>query len=821
MKKKSLLVILLLLVCTFLLAACGEQGIQGIKGEQGDKGATGEQGPKGDQGEDGPKGDAGAKGEDGKDATAPEMIVDAEGIKWRRTGDTEWQILITMEDLLGKSEKYTISFEVGEGNAVESLTEQLWKDEIELPTTKRKNYTFIGWADAAGNMIEGNYVVKSNAKLTAVWGSTVSLRGADVIDLTALTAGEEFALEKYNAGNDGATANIATKASESSACGKYWFRTYIKAITGMEGLYKVVAVRTNGVNTSDVPVDEDFDYVVASWGDYTGAGKAAIEALCDEANIGQIVKITGFDPTAEAGALTDVKAQLFTGFESKAQIVKEGESITLPTMPADEDGNVFMGWSDGENKFNGEYTPTGNVELSPVYAGVVALTADAIINEFLKDFNDAAVKAGVVAAPVAAASFYDTYKEKFMVIGDDGNATTDSMAAKSPEFVAKYSWFFAWIGEQLAKEGETSGSSHKYEFKALSAYGITVPDGVSTPTGSYKYCDRYLIETLGNFVSKGNSKLSDSYPAIDFSDSSNYNGLVDAANAAGFAIVEEKVTLNKTDIMNEFLKDINAAAIKAGIITEAIEAADFYATFSGKLFNVTAVDDGAYTIEGLFVTDAKLKARYAWFLEWIGAKMGDKKYGNTALVALGLKSANDANVVTASLDYADKTLTNSIHNFLNGASDVLHGGSSSGAVPADFSSSTAYSDLADAAIAANFALDDGSIKIDITYYGTSVWAADAALGYSLLKGKQRGAYWYSIFISKDETDGKYYVVETAVSGATAETAACDYTITVYPEDLQAEASALGIEKDMQVIFSVDPASFPAEAGAFSVTVSFK
>lgn len=83
-KTISILLILVLLLCSVsALTSCdviqsmlkGEQGIQGIQGEKGDKGDQGIQGEKGEkgdqgiQGEKGDKGDQGIQGEKGEDAT--------------------------------------------------------------------------------------------------------------------------------------------------------------------------------------------------------------------------------------------------------------------------------------------------------------------------------------------------------------------------------------------------------------------------------------------------------------------------------------------------------------------------------------------------------------------------------------------------------------------------------------------------------------------------------------------------------------------------------------------------------------------------------
>ena len=187
-----------------------------------------------------------------------------------------------------------------------------------------------------------------------------------------------------------------------------------------------------------------------------------------------------------------------------------------------------------------------------------------------------------------------------------------------------------------------------------------------------------------------------------------YQQAKDATVAAAAALAaaqanEGKVASAALAVFNESAKDEAAAVaylngIKAEFLAdinsftgfEDVTAANFYEKLANKFMEVTAVSSGVYTTSGLCKDHPEFLAKYKWLIEYIGSVMGDRKYGNTSLVAFGLKSANDTNVVTSSWNYCDRTIVNSISNCLNNVSENLHGGSSSGATPADFSTLDKY-----------------------------------------------------------------------------------------------------------------------------------
>ena len=381
MKKRNLLFIFLfVLVAMFALAAC-KAGEQGPKGEAGDKGAAGE---KGNPGEQGPKGDTGETGDTGKagaDAKAPEFQVTDEGVFWRYEGDEEWTVLISKEDLIGYSKKYTISFDSKGGSAVADLTNQVYKTDVKLPVPTLDGYTFAYWTDKEGKEVENNTLkVLGNTPLTAVWGSSVELSKTPVgeaFDVSSLTEVASIALQKFNAGSDGYTVNAATKDKISSAMGTYWSRLYLKTVDAASNTFEVVASLKSGQSNSLVTVP--YDVAIGCHGNASanyGEAVAALDALCtgDVNPVGYIVRIEGLDLTAAAGELK-MTAKVYSGFEKNVTLVIKGEKLDLGTATAE--GKTFVGWSaDGATLVNGEITPTGDITYRPVFNYTVTFNAN-------------------------------------------------------------------------------------------------------------------------------------------------------------------------------------------------------------------------------------------------------------------------------------------------------------------------------------------------------------------------------------------------------------------------------------------------------------
>jgi len=381
MKKRNLFLILLLVVLgTFALTACGTQGETGAQGPVGEKGPVGEVGDQGAQGDKGATGVAGEDGEDGivgvdgEDAAAPSFQVTLDGLQYKLEGSEEWMTLVTIQDLIGYSEHYTITFDSTAGSEEETLVEQIWNNEIALPVPTRAGYTFIGWsADGGNNICADNLLtIKGDADLTAVWGSTVTVLSNaidEAFDVSALTEGETIALGKMEAGNDGYTMNVARAENYSTACGFYWNRIYLSNVSGE--FYQVVGVTAAGL----AEFAGAYDVVIGSHDLCTDtASLAQFVALMDTVQVGEIVQLNGVDFTATAG---DLAAGSFTHYTGalNSTVVTEGDTFTL--VEATREGRTFLGYTpDSINLVEaGEITPTGNVTYTPVFDYVVTYDA--------------------------------------------------------------------------------------------------------------------------------------------------------------------------------------------------------------------------------------------------------------------------------------------------------------------------------------------------------------------------------------------------------------------------------------------------------------
>ena len=204
-------------------------------------------------------------------------------------------------------------------------------------------------------------------------------------------------------------------------------------------------------------------------------------------------------------------------------------------------------------------------------------------------------------------------------------------------------------------------------------------------------------------------------------------------------------------ISNAFLADIQAMEGYSDVT-----AANLYEKLAGKFMVVSGKDDNGYTTSGICKTNAEFLAKWGWFFEFVGSVMGDRKYGNTALVAFGLHSAKDSNVVTSSWEYCEFTVLNSISNFINGVSTNLHGGSSSGAVPADFSSVANYAGLGNAvpaAIVEGIELPAGMENVTVANGLPSVAKVGEKFACWILKGDET----HTPVMEEEMEEGKTYV----------------------------------------------------------------
>lgn len=361
------------------------------------------------------------------------------------------------------------------------------------------------------------------------------------------------------------------------------------------------------------------------------------------------------------------------------QIGKVGDTVTLPAAKTPDEGYNWDGYYAGLTKYNANasYTLTsGNVSFIPTFEAITYTVtymdgSTDISSLFASSYKSFTIESSALTLPI-----YE--KDGFLFEGWYDNAgLTGSAITTIPEGSHENKVFYAKT---------TAGDS------------VNITFAMNDGSGNTDVSIKVKGDTITNVPVKG---------AYIF------NGWFDNAECTGSAVTivpntdttlyAKWTAMTVSDIQNKFLADVNASAITNSIINAEITSDQFYTNFVGKFMNVTgSAVAGVYPKDGLMARDSDLLAKYGWLLEYIGHIMGNKKYGNTSLVAFGLQSENDSNLVSSSLDYCDKTITNSVHNFLNGTGNILHGGSSSGAVPADFSVANSYDDLLAAAAAANF-----------------------------------------------------------------------------------------------------------------------
>ena len=180
MKKKSfILVVFLLLVGVFFLAACqGEVGIAGEKGATGAQGETGAKGETGDKGDQGPKGET---GDAGQDASNVEVNVSTEGIVWKEEGSDNYEPVISWDDLFAYRNTYTITLDANGGTCdTAKIKNCIYKEDvlIEAEPTMAP-YSFLGWYTEDDELVQGFVNVTKNITLTAKYYAEVILDGVD------------------------------------------------------------------------------------------------------------------------------------------------------------------------------------------------------------------------------------------------------------------------------------------------------------------------------------------------------------------------------------------------------------------------------------------------------------------------------------------------------------------------------------------------------------------------------------------------------------------------------------------------------------------
>lgn len=182
MKKKSfILVVFLLLIGMFFLAACqGEVGIAGEKGATGQPGDPGAKGEAGDKGPTGAKGETGDAGEDADDVT---LDVSDEGIVWKYASDDDssYEPVISWDDLFAFRNTYTVTLDAKGGECDTKVMSNItYNEEVIIEAEPElEGYNFLGWFDEEDQQVSGFITVTRNIKLTAKYYAEVLLDGID------------------------------------------------------------------------------------------------------------------------------------------------------------------------------------------------------------------------------------------------------------------------------------------------------------------------------------------------------------------------------------------------------------------------------------------------------------------------------------------------------------------------------------------------------------------------------------------------------------------------------------------------------------------
>ena len=120
---------------------------------------------------------------------------------WKKVGEEKWNLIDDMNDIHKYRQTYTITLDYNGGiysGTTEIKTNDLaYKEAVFLPESVEKTpYTFVGWVDEEGNLIENNFIseVVRNYKLTAKYEAQVSLIGLEeavVLSIEGLTVNDK------------------------------------------------------------------------------------------------------------------------------------------------------------------------------------------------------------------------------------------------------------------------------------------------------------------------------------------------------------------------------------------------------------------------------------------------------------------------------------------------------------------------------------------------------------------------------------------------------------------------------------------------------
>lgn len=469
MKKRSfILVVLMVIFSVICLVGCGKQGeqgpqgdpgLQGIQGEKGDKGDQGEPGEDGEDGKDGeqgrpgeqgPQGPQGVQGEQGIQGNAGidgrevEFQVNENGILWRYEGETEWQTLITFEDLNGFQSTYTLSFD-GQGADAEvpSQSNIIYKSEVELPVPTKAGYFFLGWSDGK-EVHNGKYEVKGNVEFKAEWAYTVELdlNGGEIVGAYKTTDELKQAFitdinavcgSAYTVDTNFTWVSTAYKVFLDPTYGVKW-RPLLQYFFDVETSQKDTIQNPGKYPNAEYDLYEFWDELIDGQ-DLMAVDKDrapycvafALEAWTKN----KLLETTyHFSADYSSDEVQNLALDYFIPSKDTTLQVKVGENAPLPTVAKGDLG--FAGWYDANgNKLPEVFVPTEACKVSAKFGAYVTFNAN------INDEN-------AVVEELAA----------FLAVAEDG-ADADLPVITRPHYTFE-GWFDA-NGNKVEKVSKATG----------------------------------------------------------------------------------------------------------------------------------------------------------------------------------------------------------------------------------------------------------------------------------------------------------------------------------------------------------------------------
>ena len=463
MKKRSFILLVLIMLLSLVLVGCGPQGPKGEKGDKGDPGIAGPQGPQGEkgeagqngrpgergpQGETGPKGDKGDKGKDGREV---EFIWDNEGLKWRYIGqdDSAWQLVFDFKDLHKWANTYDVKFDVDGGSEVKDFMDSTYKSKVTLPTPTKEGYEFLGWYDANAAekvYLTGEIEIADNMNLKAEWGYKVELdlNGGEVVGTyKTVQALKEAWVADYNAwGGHGSSNTTSTsflwhgklyQFFQDPVYGAKW-AGFLQYFIDTEMAYYDFLIQTYG-SEEQFPARPAFD--LFEWYDDLVAGEDLAELNANVAPYCITYSLNSFmhnkqQGVGTAGDLTTLNTSDwhfcadFSGIQQEKALdyfkpskdvvryVPAGEGISLPSLAKVGNADLnFRGWAleDG-TRIDSYIIPTANTKVKGLFGAEVKLNVadnakDPILTELASTLVVVEEGAEAYQLPVLERNHYD------------------------------------------------------------------------------------------------------------------------------------------------------------------------------------------------------------------------------------------------------------------------------------------------------------------------------------------------------------------------------------------------------------------------------